>query len=440
MQTVNKNFLALVQNHESEIRKQKIFLEGGARSGKTWAVFEYLILCSVWMPRLICTCFRRDRTTHSIKGGNIDSFLEIMMTRFPAEWRGGRWNVTTKVFTFKNGSVIEFAGSNEPDKQRGPERDIAFFNEATEQDKSAYEQISMRTRLLEIFDWNPSLSIHWVYGLMADSGNFLHVKSTFRDNPFVSEKQRSKIASYEPTPENIQRGTADKYLWEVFGLGKRSRPEGAIFQFYNVTDFWPARHLCQRHGYGLDFGFTIDPSTLVECALYNSELFFRTVFYETGLLTTKNMSDPLIPSIQLRMEHAARPESVFGFCKESDRVWGDCSAAESVADLRACGYSIIPSEKFPGCIQYRIGLMKKFRINIHSSSREMQLEVEQYKNKQLRSGTWIDEPDDRCADHAIDAAGYWAMENLKPKQLETEITKHRRRGATGSGKTGLRRF
>lgn len=437
MQTVNKNFHALVANHEAGADFcDKVMLEGGARSGKTWSVFEYLIVCGEWMPGLVSTVFRKDRTTHSIKGGNIDSFKTICATNYPQVWREGFFNETAKVFYHKNGSVLEFAGSNEPDKQRGPERDIAFFNEATEQERDAYEQISMRTRLMEIFDWNPSLSIHWVYDLMKDS-SCLHVKSNFRDNPHLSPKQVAKILSYEPTPENIERGTADRYLWEVFGLGKRSRPEGAIFQHFNVTDFWPARHLCQRHGYGMDFGFTLDPSTLIECALYNSELYLREVFYETGLLTTKNITDPLLPSIQLRLEHAARRESVFAFDRDNARICADSASPKDIADLRACGYRVIGAEKFPGCIRHRIKMMKGFRINVHRSSTNLQLEIEQYKNKQLRDGTWLDEPDDRCADHGIDAAGYWAQENLKPKQVRGQVRKKRGRAKV---KKSTRRF
>ncbi len=438
-QVVNKNFLALVTNHEAaDDFCDKVMLEGGARSGKTWSVFDYLILCGEWMPGLVMTCFRKDRATHSSKGGNIDSFKTICATRYPKVWRQGFFHETTKVFYHKNGSVLEFAGSNEPDKQRGPERDIAFFNEATEQEKDAYEQISLRTRVMEIFDWNPSLSIHWVYELMKDTDHCLHVKSNFRDNPHLSPKQVAKMLSYEPTPENLERGTADRYLWEVFGLGKRSRPDGAIFQHFEVTDFWPERHLCLRHGYGMDFGFTLDPSTMVECALYNNELYLREVFYETNLLTTKNVTDPLLPSIQLRLEEAARPDSKLKFDRNRARIVADSASPKDIADLRACGYSITGAEKFPGCIQHRIKMLKRFRINVHRSSRNLQLEIEQYKNRQLRDGTWIDEPDDRCADHAIDAVGYWAQENLQAKQLDTPARKKRRSGRKTS--TGLRRY
>lgn len=434
---VNKNFLALVENHQSADFKPKAMLEGGARSGKTWSVFDYLILCGKWMPGVIMTCFRKDRATHSLKGGNIDSFKTICAMNHPQVWSTGFFHETTKVFYFKNGSVLEFAGSNEPDKQRGPERDIAFFNEATEQEKDAYEQISMRTRLMEIFDWNPSLSIHWVYDLMKNADECLYVQSDFRGNPHLSPKQVAKLYSYEPTAENIERGTADRYLWEVFGEGKRSRPEGAIFQHFNVTDFWPDRQLCRRHGYGMDFGFTLDPSTLVECALYNSELYLREVIYETGLLTTKNVSDPLLPSIQLRLEHAARKDGPFAFDRNTARIHADSASPKDIADLRACGYTVIGAEKFPGCIQHRIKLMKGFRINIHRSSTNLQLEMEQYKNKQMRDGTWLDEPDDRCADHALDAAGYWAQENLKPKQFQEPV---RRKRGSGRVKKSSKRF
>lgn len=401
--TVNKNLHALLQNHNSgKGRKPIICLEGSSRSGKTWAWLEFVINASVLMPGIVSSAFRHDATTHDKAA--VRDFLQIMMEKYPEYWNGGSWNKQTKVFTFANGSVLEFCGTNDPGKLHGPERDIAILNEVMEIRYEAYRQISARTRLMVIIDWNPSLNKHWVFDRVMTRDDVLYVHSTYKDNPHLSAKQVQEIEGTNPDiPDNVRQGTADQWFWDVYGLGKRGRREGAIFKDYIITDDWPARINFQRWGFGLDFGFSEDPAALIECGLYQSRLWVKEWIYDTGLLTCISHAKPNIPSI-----HGIMAEN--GFQKDWN-VCADCSRPDNIAELVAEGYNVYGVPKGKDSIVAGLNLMQRFPIMVHRNSVNIQEELQQYSWKRHADGSWLDVPEDKW-NHSIDAIRYWAMHEL----------------------------
>lgn len=399
---INKNLYALLENHEAPDRKQTMVLEGSARSGKTWSVLEYFINSCYQMPGIICTVFRNDATTHEKAG--VRDFKQLISNKYTALWMGGKWNSTQITFTFANGSIIEFAGANDAQKLQGPERDFAFINEAIECTFEAYRQIVARTRHLVILDFNPSLNAHWVFDSVLGRDDVLYVHTTYRDNPHLSEKIVQEIERSDPSnPENIRQGTADKWFWEVYGLGQRGRREGAIFTFYDVVEYWPEPHDCQKWGFGLDFGYSADPCALVECAIFQGKLHLREWLYETGYFTIRSHAQPNAPSIQGHFEK-----------NNFDRNWktvADPARPDQIAELVAEGFNVTGGPKGPGSIVAGIDLMKRFPICVHRSSTNMQMELQQYAWKQHANGTWLDVPEDNW-NHLIDATRYWCLEEL----------------------------
>ena len=118
----------------------------------------------------------------------------------------------------------------------------------------------MRTSKGGLIDYNPYNDVGWVYDIQKRPDVYV-IHSTMLDNPFLAENIIRKIKSYEPTPENIKNGTADNYMWEVYGLGNKAKLQGVIFVNWDIVEGIPdgARFL----GYGLDFGFRNDPTALV---------------------------------------------------------------------------------------------------------------------------------------------------------------------------------
>lgn len=382
--------------------KDTAVLEGSTRSTKTYSIEQFCIIrWCIEKPGVTVRCFRHDSTTHNKT--TIKDFKEIMMIM--DLWDEGSWNGTEKEFKFNNGSLFAFAATSDQQKLHGLKQDVAWLNEVMEIDSDAYAQIAFRTTQLTIMDFNPSFNHHWVFSEIIPADNCAYKHSTYKDNPFLTEKQVAEIEKYEPTEFNIRRGTADAWKWDVYGLGKRGKIEGAVFNLFEVTDYFPDKTMCQRWGMGMDFGFSLDPTTLIECALWQDALYIREWIYETGLITTQNVTRPGEPSIEGHLKELQISKDV--------KIYADCAAPQQIADLQISGFNVIPCVKGAGSILQGIDLMKQRKIFIHRKSSNLQLEFEHYRwKKRASDGDFKREPEDKW-NHAIDAVRYWSMAELQ---------------------------
>ena len=75
----------------------------------------------------------------------------------------GCMNKTDFIYTFPNGSWIDFFSTDDEQKIRGRKRDILFVNEANEISFIEWQQLKMRTTKFAVIDYNPSFSDdHWL--------------------------------------------------------------------------------------------------------------------------------------------------------------------------------------------------------------------------------------------------------------------------------------
>lgn len=420
---------------KSDTRLRYAVLEGSSRSGKTWAIVQFLIsICLnpslVGRENVIIRAYRDDATTTS--GTIVDDFLAIMKANGATNAQGerkslydvcGSWNKTAKKYTFENGSTFQFLGANSAAKAHGKKATISWLNETMEIKDPARRQIMGRTELFGICDYNPSLTDHWVFDTILKNPDWhLYCHSTYKDNiGNLTAQQVYEIECTEPTPQNILRGTANAQYWNVYGLGLRGCVEGQVFPriHWDVIDDadFPRLSACIRHGYGEDFGFSQDPSTCIECAFSRDSIFVREVFYERGLLIGKNSEDPTIPSIQGRLDDAEISKLTPIYC--------DSAYPQEIAFLRACGYNALPCRKGAGSINYGIQLLKQYRIYVVRSSQNIQRELENYAYKKKPDGTFSDVPED-ANNHAIDAMRYWAEKSLQPRIMQNDAQFQRR--------------
>lgn len=391
-----------------------VLLEGSARSGKTWAIFCALITAAAnpapfGRDKLRINVFRAYEATCS--DTLVPDFLEILGKY--GLFAAGTWRKMGKTFTFANGSTIAFRGTDEAQKLQGFKSDITWFNEAMEVSDDARSQLEMRTTLFCVADWNPSATEHWIFDrVLTSEGDYLYCHSTFEDNRDLDTGQTNltpaiieSITRMQPTPDNIRRGTADPYKWDVYGLGKRGVREGQVFPriCWDVVDFFPAPEVRRVHGYGLDFGFSGDPTALVECAVANNVLFVRQLVYETGLFICPNPDRPTLPSLKARMDDLG--------VSKSDPIYADSAEPEGIAQLQASGYNVIAARKAPGSINFGLDLLRQRRIAVHRASVAIQKELENYAYKRRVDGTFTDVPEDKF-NHAVDAMRYFALNRL----------------------------
>lgn len=402
-------------------------LEGSSRSGKTWAIISFLaILCMkpkiIGKDSIVVRAYRNDGTT--CRDTIVADFIEIMTWQFGGEGRNGQWvsafdsagtwNKSTLTYTFTNGSSFSFHGASDPQKLQGKKATISWFNEAMEISYDAQFQISVRTTFLKIADWNPSQTDHWVFDTVMTQGSvYAYCHSTYSDNiDNLTPEQVYEIEKTKPTPENIARGTVDAFKWLVYGEGKRGVRENLVFERsrWDVIDDadFPSHSVCQRYGYGLDFGFSQDPTALLDCALHNDVVYLRQLVYKRGLLVGRSYDNPDIPSVVGLMSDLEVSKSL--------RIHADQSAAEAIAQIRVAGYNIRGTAKGKGSILAGIDLLKQHRIMICRSSQDIIKEFENYAFIKKPNGEITDVPED-CNNHAIDAARYWALDNLSPSVL-----------------------
>lgn len=407
-----------------------VALEGSSRSGKTYAALQWCVYA----------CMKPEAFVRRYVDGELKPFtgkkLKVRCMRYDAvNARDSIWsdlnriiedigitsgsagflkNETKMVWTFPNGSQIICGGANDPGKLHGLDQDICYFNEVMMIPKSALDQAEYRTRVGFIFDWNPSLNDHWIFRAgfdkttvyaedepLAGQPKCLYAHSTYHDNiKNLTPEQIAGIEQYEPTEGNIARGTADAYMWSVYGLGKRGYLEGRIIPAEKVesTENFPTEAQWELHGYGLDWGFSADPTALVECAIWNKKLYVRELIYEKGLLVSP---DPTLPNTR----------SVIGLLRElgiktNDTIVADSARPDLNAALRNAGFCVMDAYKPGGSIENGVNLMNQRRWCVHDASFNIKFELENWTWAKTRYGEQTRKPTDKH-NHAMDAIRYW---------------------------------
>ena len=379
---VNPNLTYL---HGSFKTKRGVILSGSSRSGKTWSSIDFIVyLCSRVETNATINIIKE--TYNSFKTTLYDDFNR----RLPDFGIESPFSAKQEVKQFRLfGNKINLMGADDPSKFHGSSCDYFYVNEALDVSREIFDQAEMRCRKFWWMDFNPKFNDHWIYDKVQSREDVGYLSTTFKDNPNVSDQEKSKILSYEPTEYNIQHGTADDYLWNVYGLGLRSSPEGLVFQHVTWVNKFPEN--IEKVFYGADWGYTNDPTSLVRLGVDGENLYIQSLFYKPT-----PSSNEVIP--------------VFRQLVPENNVWCDSADPGMISDLRRAGLKVFAVNKFHGSINYGISLMKKYKIHMVDSP-ELRKEQSNYKWREIR-GIILDEPIDGF-DHALSAARYAAISNLR---------------------------
>ena len=370
-------------------------LEGGARSSKTWSIIQFIIAyCLQNKKKQITIC--RDKSTWLTATVLVD-FVEIL--EMYGLYDVKKHNKSKNIYNL-NGNQIWFIGLDEVMKLHGRRQHICWINEAIETKYINFKQLNIRTEELFLLDYNPSETEHWIYSNVIPRKDCDYFHSTMLMNPFLKKAIRQEILNFEPTPENIEQGTADKTSWEIYGLGVRGKPEGLIFKDVNLVKEMPPLNECKKRFFGQDYGFTNDPTALIEIRLAHGQLWFDEWIYERGLTNIKNPAKPEQPSIEQRYEELGVLKT-FQIISEIE--------TKSNQDLRNCGYNVHDVKKIK--VIDGINILKRYKLNITLRSLNLIKESKNYKWKQLKDGSYTNEPIDAW-NHGWDAIRYGCVKNL----------------------------
>ena len=367
--------------------KQGFVLEGSSGSGKTFDLIQFLLIyCQTnYNKNKDLLVFRQ--TFADLRKTVLKDFEKVL--RMYDLFNDVDFHRSSPVNYKFMGNIIYFTGLDSMGSH-GERHDLIWGNEGMELDFDAWKQLNQRCNECFITDYNPSFTEHWIFNSLITRPDTKFFHSTLLDNYFLPEGQRKEILSYEPTAENIKNGTADDYMWKVYGLGQRAAPKGAIFPHVKWIDKMPDG----EYFYGLDFGFTCDPTALVRMCLDGINLCCELLLYE-----------PIDSAVILA-------EAIRGCGVTNQEITADCSDKyndiEMVKDLKNLGFNIKKTSKAKGLL-HRIGLLKKHKINIVYNINAKR-EQENYKWREV-NGINVNEPIDKF-NHMWDAIGYGYIGNL----------------------------
>lgn len=350
--------------------------QGGTSSGKTYSILQVLFSIAISQPKVTITVAGQD--IPNLKVGAIrdaetivDNSIELKSLLLKD------YNKTERTFYFKSGSIIEFKSYDDSQDAKSGKRDYLFVNEANGISFDVYSELQLRTRKKVFIDYNPNATF-WVHEKVIGNTGVELIISDHRHNPFLEQKQRDKIEALKEI---------DLDLWKVYARGMTGKVEGLVFRNWQLVDYIPndAKFL----GYGLDFGFTNDPTSFLELYKQNGELYVNELIYETGL-TNSDISKRLI-------EKAV---------SKSRDIIADSAEPKSIEELRRMGWSVEGAIKGEGSINISIDLLKNYRINITRDSINLRKELMSYKWQTDRAnGRLTNKPVD-YNNHAIDALRY----------------------------------
>jgi phage terminase large subunit len=365
----------------ARLDKRVRIVQGGTSSSKTFSIIPLLIQYAKDNPTTEVSIV--SESIPHLRRGAIRDFLKIleMTGNLHISW----WNKSTLTYTLPNGSFIEFFSADQSDKLRGARRDVLFINEANNIGWEAYHQMAIRTRKFIYIDYNPTQEF-WAHTELIPQPNVDFIKLTYRDNEAL---EPAIVKEIEKAKERAKDSPYWANWWSVYGLGEVGSLQGVVFSNWDIVDSMPDG---KWKAYGIDFGFTNDPTACVEVVYSDGELYIREMLYQTG-----QTSDDLNQSLS----DIKRQEMI-----------GDSADPKTIEELRRRGFRIRGAVKGQDSIRAGIDLMQGLKMHVTKDSVNLIKELRGYVWETDKTGKHTGKPIDRL-NHCIDAVRYCVMAKLK---------------------------
>ena len=361
----------IVYKHLVNSNKKIVVEQGGTRSGKTYNILLFIIFhyCTHNKNKIVTIC---RKTFPSLRATVLRDFLQIL-NHFEI-YRDELHNKSSSEYHLF-GNLVEFTSLDQSQKIRGRKRDLLFINEGNELYWEDWQQLIFRTQERIILDFNPSDEYHWIYDNVITRQDCDFYKTTYLDNPFLEDVIKKEIERLKET---------DDQYWQIYGLGERAISINTIFKYSEVKQIPEDAKLIS---YGMDFGYSNDPTTLVSVYVMEHSLFIKEHLYRTQM-TTHDIN------IFLKEQNLL-----------SNPIYADSAEPRLIAELRRMGHNIFPSLKGKDSVNAGIDLLKRYKLHITSDSNNAIQEFRNYKWKEDRSGKLINVPEDKH-NHIIDPTRY----------------------------------
>lgn len=351
---------------------------GGTRSGKTFANLQAIFELAVQDKTPTLTSVVSETFPH-LKRGAIRDF-PLALGEY---WDEKCWNKSESIYTLPhNGAKIEFFSADAPGKVHGPARDRLFLNEIQNIPYETARQLFIRTRGLILQDYNPTASF-WGNEIVEAGPDCITIHSTYKDNDYLTPEQ---VAT-------IEANRHDTNWWKVYGLGEFGSLEGLIYEFELIDTMPEPQGL--REIYGMDFGFTHDPTAVVRVLADTRRkiAYVDERCYRTGMLN-RDISALLSEEGIHRSTH----------------IWADAAEPKSIAEIgRDTGLNILASNKTApdnkNRLVFQIQWLQGWKLYVTKASVNWIKEGRNYTWAKDRDGRLTNQPIDTW-NHLMDATRY----------------------------------
>lgn len=358
--------------------------QGSTSSGKTWAILDCLLTYACSNKNLVITVVAE--SVPNLKKGALRDCKSIISS---SEWYQQyftRYNETDRIFYCTTGSIIEFLPALDEQSAKAGKRNILFVNEANGINYDIYWQLAIRTidtpnfESIIFLDYNPSNEF-WVHEKIIGQPDADLIISDHRCNKFLSDEQHARI-----------EGIEDPELWKVYARGRTGRIEGLVYNNWDIVDDTPENY--KKRWVGMDFGFTNDPTSIIDVRLSDGELWIDEICYRTGMTNTDIAK-------HLKQNNIDRSISIIA----------DSADPKSIQEIYNMGFNIEGAKKGPDSINYGIDILKRYKLHITKNSVNVKKELLSYKWAEDKLGSLTGKPVD-WNNHALDAIRYVALNNL----------------------------
>lgn len=328
-------------------------VQGGTSASKTISIILVLINNAQSDTKRTVTSIVSESLPH-LKRGAIKDFLAIMQEH--NYFKDERWNKSDFTYTFETGSKIEFFSVDQPSKVRGPRRDRLFINEANNIPLETFEQLEVRTKEFVIMDWNPTNEFWFYTEVLGKRDDVDHLILTYRDNEALAPE----------IVRSIETRKNRKGWWQVYGEGLLGEVEGKIYKGWQIMDDLPFGARLERRG--LDFGYTNDPTAVIDVYYFNGAYILDEVLYQNGV-TNKEIANVLKAQ------------------ENGTMVIADSAEPKSIDEIRLYGVNIQPATKGQGSVNQGIQYVQQQTIAMTKRSVNL---IKEYRNY-----LWITDKDGR---------------------------------------------
>ncbi|WP_108823633.1 PBSX family phage terminase large subunit [Dysgonomonas sp. Marseille-P4361] len=352
--------------------------KGSTRSSKTYSLLQLLYTIARCSARPLTISIVSESMPH-LKKGCIRDFREMLMQE--GLWNVRDWNATDKIYKVEN-SIIEFFSVDNAGKVHGPSRDILYVNECINIDYETYRQLAIRTTDTIFLDCNPSFEFWLDEKVLSRPNEACLIHSTYRDNQYLSAAQIKEIES----------NRHDAEWWRVYGEGLTGMPQGLVVRNWDIVESLPSEY--KKRWLGIDFGFTNDPSAIVDIRLHEGELWIDELLYSKGF------DNPMIAQV---LESQGIPRNT--------PIVADSAEPKSIREIAALGWQVEPAQKGRDSIATGIAILNRYAKHVTRRSKNIINEYRNYRWMTDSFGNPTNTPIDKY-NHSIDAQRYVCLNKL----------------------------